>query len=182
MMFFEFEYYKTKNINYMNWYDISILRIRGNSTYFRRGSSILQKNDVLGIFPAFHLFWSCRIIRSAQMPILLCYSDYGLYRRHSDTDNFRCDANLKIVDLDIKSGTTGVVQYVLAGLATLVTAVFLINMYINVDWFQNPVPQVESTVKPIGILLMTEYFLAFQVAAILLLLAFIGAAKIARRK
>ncbi|MDT3737902.1 MAG: NADH-quinone oxidoreductase subunit J [Candidatus Kapabacteria bacterium] len=88
----------------------------------------------------------------------------------------------KFVDLDIKSGTTGVVQYVLAGLATLVTAVFLINMYINVDWFQNPVPQVESTVKPIGILLMTEYFLAFQVAAILLLLAFIGAAKIARRK
>ena len=88
----------------------------------------------------------------------------------------------KFVDLDIKSGTTGVVQYVLAGLATLVTAVFLINMYINVEWFQNPVPQVESTVKPIGILLMTEYFLAFQVAAILLLLAFIGAAKIARRK
>lgn len=88
----------------------------------------------------------------------------------------------KFVDLDIKSGTTGIVQYVLAGIATLVIAVFLINMYINVDWFQNPVPQVESTVKPIGILLMTEYFLAFQVAAIILLLAFIGAAKIARRK
>ncbi|MDX9790983.1 MAG: NADH-quinone oxidoreductase subunit J [Candidatus Kapaibacterium sp.] len=88
----------------------------------------------------------------------------------------------KFVDLDIKSGTTGTIQYILAGIATLVFAGFLINMYLNVDWFTNPVPKVESTVKPIGILLMTEYFLAFQVAAILLLLAFIGAAKIARRK
>lgn len=88
----------------------------------------------------------------------------------------------KFVDLDIKSGTTGTVQYVLAGLATLVLGGFLINMYLNVDWFTAPVPEVESTVKPIGILLMTEYFLAFQVAAILLLIAFIGAAKIARRK
>lgn len=88
----------------------------------------------------------------------------------------------KFVDLDIKSGTTGTAQYVLAGLATVILAVFLINMYLSVEWFENSVPQVESTVKPIGILLMTEYFLAFQVAAILLLLAFIGAAKIARRK
>jgi len=88
----------------------------------------------------------------------------------------------KFVDLDIKSGTTGTIQYVLAGAATLIIAIFLINMYLTVDWFQNPVPTVTDTVKPIGILLMTEYFLAFQVAAILLLIAFIGAAKIARRK
>ncbi len=88
----------------------------------------------------------------------------------------------KFVDLDIKSGTTGTVQYVLAGLASLIMAIFLINMYLTVDWFQQPIPQVDSTIKPIGILLMTDYFMAFQVAAVLLLLAFIGAAKIARRK
>ncbi|MBX3044318.1 MAG: NADH-quinone oxidoreductase subunit J [Candidatus Kapabacteria bacterium] len=88
----------------------------------------------------------------------------------------------KFVDLDIKSGTTGTVQYVLAGLATVTFGGFLIYMYLSTSWFEKPVPVVESTVKPIGILLMTEYFLAFQVAAILLLIAFIGAAKIARRK
>jgi NADH-quinone oxidoreductase subunit J len=88
----------------------------------------------------------------------------------------------KFVDLEIKSGTTGTVQYVLAGGSMLLVTGFLINMYLNVDWFQNPIPDVESTVKPIGMLLMTEYFLAFQVVAILLLVAFIGAAKIAKRK
>ncbi|GAB1371334.1 NADH-quinone oxidoreductase subunit J [Candidatus Kapaibacterium sp.] len=88
----------------------------------------------------------------------------------------------KFTDLEIKSGTTGTVQYVLAGISTIIVAAALIIMYLNVDWVQNPVPELESTVKPIGILLMTKYFLAFQVAAILLLLAFIGAAKIARRK
>lgn len=88
----------------------------------------------------------------------------------------------KFVDLEIKSGTTGTVQYVLAGGSMLLVTGFLINMYLNVDWFQNTIPDVESTVKPIGMLLMTEYFLAFQVVAILLLVAFIGAAKIAKRK
>jgi NADH-quinone oxidoreductase subunit J len=88
----------------------------------------------------------------------------------------------KFVDLEIKSGTTGTIQYVLAGISSLIVAGFMIYMYLNVKWVQNTIPEVESTVKPIGILLMTEYFLAFQVAAVLLLLAFIGAAKIARRK
>ncbi len=88
----------------------------------------------------------------------------------------------KFVDLEIKSGTTGTVQYVLAGIATLLVASFLIYLYLNINWVQNTVPDVESTTKQIGLLLMTEYFMAFQVAAVLLLLAFIGAAKIARRK
>lgn len=88
----------------------------------------------------------------------------------------------KFTDLEIKSGTTGLTQYITTGVATVVVAAFLINMYLNVNWFQQPVPTVESTVKPIGVLLMTEYFLAFQVTAILLLIAFIGAAKIAKRK
>lgn len=88
----------------------------------------------------------------------------------------------KFTDLQIKSGTTGITQIVLASVATLITAGFLIYTYFNSEWIVNPVPVVESTVKPIGTLLMTKYFLAFQVAAILLLIAFIGAAKIARRK
>ncbi len=89
----------------------------------------------------------------------------------------------KFTDLQIKSGTTGIVQIVLASIATLIGAFFLVTEFLATDWYGGgPVTAVTSTVEPIGILLMTKYFLAFQLAAILLLIAFIGAAKIARRK
>jgi len=89
----------------------------------------------------------------------------------------------KFTDLQIKSGTTGIVQIVLASIATLIGAFFLVTEFLATDWYVGgPVTAVTSTVEPIGILLMTKYFLAFQMAAILLLIAFIGAAKIARRK
>lgn len=89
----------------------------------------------------------------------------------------------KFTDLQIKSGTTGIVQIVLASIATLIGAFFLVTEFLATDWHVGrKVTAVTSTVEPIGILLMTKYFLAFQIAAILLLIAFIGAAKIARRK
>jgi len=88
----------------------------------------------------------------------------------------------KFTDLQIKSGTTGIVQITFATITTLVGAIFLIVTYFNTEWYQQPLVSVTTTVEPIGMLLMTKYFLAFQIAAILLLIAFIGAAKIARRK
>lgn len=90
----------------------------------------------------------------------------------------------RFTDLQIKSGTTGIVQIVLASIATLIGAFFLITEFIATDWFVGTpaTTAITSSVEPIGQLLLTKYFLAFQIAAILLLIAFIGAAKIARRK
>jgi NADH-quinone oxidoreductase subunit J len=91
----------------------------------------------------------------------------------------------KFTDLQIKSGTTGTVQIVVAAGACIVIAAFLISMYLNTNWISGNVFEwkpTQSTVEEIGTLLMTKYFLAFQVAAVLLLIAFIGAAKIARRR
>ncbi len=87
----------------------------------------------------------------------------------------------RITGVDIKQGTTGKFQYALAGLVTAIIAVFLIVMYSSVHWLTAPSVEVAGTVEGIGKLLITEYFLAFQVAAVLLLVAFIGAAKIARK-
>ena len=89
----------------------------------------------------------------------------------------------KFTDLQIKSGTTGIVQIVLASIATLIGAFFLVTEFVATDWFVSPQPIIATnSIEPIGQLLLTKYFLAFQIAAILLLIAFIGAAKIARRK
>jgi NADH-quinone oxidoreductase subunit J len=88
----------------------------------------------------------------------------------------------KFEDLQVKSGTTGVVQIGVAAAACIVIAAFMINMYLKTDWITKDVFELKSTVEPLGLLLMTKYFLAFQVAAVLLLIAFIGAAKIARRR
>lgn len=88
----------------------------------------------------------------------------------------------KFTDLQIKSGTTGLAQISLASIATLVGTIFLIYLVFDTQWIQHPIIEPANSVEQIGLLLMTKYFLAFQIAAILLLIAFIGAAKIARRK
>ncbi len=89
----------------------------------------------------------------------------------------------KITGVDIKSGTLGAFQMGIAGLASLAIAVFMIIMSMNTQWMiKDPLAETSSTVEAIGGLLFTEYLLAFGVAAILLLVAFIGAALIARRK
>ena len=87
----------------------------------------------------------------------------------------------RITGVDIKTGTTGKLQFGLAGIVALIIAVFLSYMYMSVKWVMLPSAVVESTAKSIGNTLLTEYFIAFQLAAVLLLVAFIGAAKIARK-
>jgi NADH-quinone oxidoreductase subunit J len=51
------------------------------------------------------------------------------------------------------------------------------------DWKANPqLPGVETTAPNIGELLLTKYLLPFEVASVILLVALIGAAMIARRE
>ncbi len=89
----------------------------------------------------------------------------------------------KITGVEVKSGMIGKFQLTVGAIVATCVAIFLSVMYMNVDWMTSKMNiEVSSTTGFIGFGLFTEYLLAFFVAAILLLIAFIGAAKIARRK
>jgi NADH-quinone oxidoreductase subunit J len=89
----------------------------------------------------------------------------------------------KITGVDIKSGTLGKIQIASAGVISAAIAVLLIIMYMNVDWHTAEGSlESASSIQPIGGLLLTDYLIAFEAASVLLLIAIIGAALIARRK
>jgi NADH:ubiquinone oxidoreductase subunit 6 (subunit J) len=90
-----------------------------------------------------------------------------------------------IDEMEIKKGFTGKGTYMLAGLVGAVILITLGLVFANTQWVSLPVkPEVGNagTIDSIGKMLMGEYLIAFEVAAILLLIAIVGAAKIARRK
>jgi len=59
----------------------------------------------------------------------------------------------------------------------------LLGIYWATDWHVNPqLSTVENTAPRIGNLLLTNYLLPFEVASVVLLVALIGAAMIARRE
>jgi NADH-quinone oxidoreductase subunit J len=88
----------------------------------------------------------------------------------------------KITGVDIKTGFVGKAQYILAGIISLVIFITLSLMYYNVQWISGPIVQPVGTINMIGKELLTDYLLAFEVASVLLLVALVGAALIARRK
>jgi NADH-quinone oxidoreductase subunit J len=88
----------------------------------------------------------------------------------------------KITGVDIKSGTTGKLQIAFAGVISLIIAITLIFLFANTKWFTSDLQPHRSTIEDIGKELLTNYLLAFEVASVLLLIAIIGAAFIARRK
>jgi NADH-quinone oxidoreductase subunit J len=89
----------------------------------------------------------------------------------------------KITGVDIKSGTLGKVQIITASVVSAAIAALLIIMYMNTDWYTAESSfESASSIEPIGALLLTDYLIAFEAASVLLLIAIIGAALIARRK
>ncbi len=89
---------------------------------------------------------------------------------------------MNVLSVEIKTGTMGKVQGWVTGIIVLIGAILLSLLFINVDWHTAEAQELESTIEPIGTILMTEYLLAFEVASVLLLIAIIGAALIARRR
>lgn len=89
-----------------------------------------------------------------------------------------------ITGVDIKSGQTGKIQTFFAGLISLFAIISLSYIAITTKWKIAPEAstEVSSTIEPIGKELLTNYLLAFESASVLLLIAIIGAALIARRK
>ncbi len=88
----------------------------------------------------------------------------------------------KVINVDIKKGTSGKVQIWIMSILGAFLAVMLSVMFLNTEWLTAGTPEVTNTINPIGNLLMTDYLLVFEAAAVLLLIAFIGAALIGRRQ
>lgn len=89
---------------------------------------------------------------------------------------------MKITGVDVKSGRLGKLQLGLAGVIVTVIAVSLIIVFNSTQWYLAESEAVDSTAKEIGNELLTNYLLAFEAASMLLLIAMIGAAFIARKK
>ncbi|MCX6152816.1 MAG: NADH-quinone oxidoreductase subunit J [Candidatus Kapabacteria bacterium] len=91
--------------------------------------------------------------------------------------------NVSIVD--IKEGFTGKTSFIIAGIFSAITCIFFIYLAFKMPFINHAPKDVklpnDSTIKPLGKLLMTNYLLAFEVASVVLLIAIIGAAMIARR-
>lgn len=91
-------------------------------------------------------------------------------------------------DVDLSAGLHNVIA------ATILSAFFFSLLaygiantnFEQLKWIKQkkllPTVQEESTVKPIGVLLMSDYLLAFEVSAIILLIALIGASFIAGKE
>jgi NADH-quinone oxidoreductase subunit J len=84
----------------------------------------------------------------------------------------------KITSVEIKSGTIKSIPAVI-GIGVLGGALF--SVMIRTNWNENPSENLTSTARGLGELLVTEYVLIFELLGILLLIALIGAASIARK-
>jgi NADH-quinone oxidoreductase subunit J len=84
--------------------------------------------------------------------------------------------------VNIKTGISGKSNRIVAGLIATVVFLSLGVLYSSSNWILKDHAPIDDTITPIGNLLMTQYLLVFEAAAVLLLIAFVGAALIARRK
>lgn len=84
----------------------------------------------------------------------------------------------KITSVDIRTGVTNTYPALLGAVLLLAS---LIVVFLSTDWIILPKELAKTTTVGIGKLLITEYVLVFELLGILLLVALIGAASIARR-
>jgi NADH-quinone oxidoreductase subunit J len=83
-------------------------------------------------------------------------------------------------DVEIRAGTVKTLPALIVAGVAIGT---LVNVFTQADWLQvQRMPDIEGTTLEIGELLMTTFILPFEVAGILLLVAVMGAALIARRE
>lgn len=84
----------------------------------------------------------------------------------------------KITSVQIK---TGVFQLLPAAIGVGLFAGILVAAVLNTNWITIPSEIPETTAYGLGHLLITEYVLVFELLGIILLIALIGAASMARR-
>ena len=85
----------------------------------------------------------------------------------------------KMVEGDIR---TGRIQFVPTLIAVSILFGFLMFLIFKTPWNIQPAAAFQNTTAGIGVLLMTEWLLPFEVASILLLAALVGAVSIARSR
>lgn len=85
----------------------------------------------------------------------------------------------KMVESDLR---TGRIQFVPALVAMAGLMGFLVFLILRTPWHTQGPANFEHSTSGIGVLLMTEWLLPFEVASILLLAALVGAVSIARVK
>ena len=85
----------------------------------------------------------------------------------------------KVVNVELKTGTIHTVPALI--LVAIVAGTFAGLFYSTWKGASAPAAGVTSTIRPIGELLMTGYLLPFEIASVVLLIALIGAAMMARR-
>jgi NADH-quinone oxidoreductase subunit J len=85
----------------------------------------------------------------------------------------------KITNIDMKSKN---IQIMPAAVLTAIIGGALCGIFWNTNWSVAPTFDVDATASYIGLLLLTDYILPFEAVSVLLLIAMIGAALIARRK
>ena len=86
----------------------------------------------------------------------------------------------KVVDVDMKTGT---LQVLPAAMVVALTAGTLCGIFYVTDWRLIPSENViPTTAGALGEMMMTSYLLPFEVASIVLLVALVGAAMIARKE
>jgi NADH-quinone oxidoreductase subunit J len=86
----------------------------------------------------------------------------------------------RMINVDIKAGTIQTLPGVLLASAL---AGMLVGMFWSTDWMMLQEPIDPATSAPeIGRMLMTTYLLPFEIASVILLVALVGAAMIARRE
>lgn len=88
----------------------------------------------------------------------------------------------RISGVDVRSGITGKVQLGLTAALSVSLAAMLVKIFLSTQWHIAPAADVDATAEMIGNALLTKYLLAFEAASILLLVAIVGAAFIARKK
>ncbi len=88
----------------------------------------------------------------------------------------------RITGVDVKSGKIGKFQLGGAIIFTTLMAFTLVYVFSQTHWYQAEAPALDSTAELIGNELLTHYILAFEIASVLLLIAIVGAAFIARKK
>jgi NADH-quinone oxidoreductase subunit J len=85
----------------------------------------------------------------------------------------------KVISVDMKTGTLHTIPAIV--LAAIVFGSLAGLYYATWSTVTAPATNIVSTARPIGEMLMTSYALPFEVASVILLVAMVGAALIARR-
>jgi len=85
----------------------------------------------------------------------------------------------RVINVEIKTGT---LQTIPGAILVAVLSGTLAGVFWLTDWRVFPATAHESTTRILGKLFMTEYLLPFEIASIVLLVALVGAALVARRE